>query len=253
MTPAYFNKVRPTYLENWSAALANLSIEQTDIPLSLTEARALGLANKKFKGWFGGEDGRVTPALAQIAEKIEDSLRKYPAGAFVRLGSRSAKDSTYAYIHGARIEDAAAAVKTLTSDSQRIAFDLRLALKHDYRPHIFVRRWMDIPAWAEFRCFMRDRKLVGISQYDCKNLGRCLEIAEHANQLRTAIESFSEKISAASHLDDVVFDVFVEIKERRQPSVKVTLLELNPFFPQTDACLFSWRDNGDFDGSFRFV
>lgn len=251
MTPAYFDQVRPTYIENWTHALTSLSIPQTDIPLSSAEARALGLANKKFKCWFDG--GAVEP-LDQIKKRIAVALQNYPSGGFVRLGSRSGKDSAYAQNRGLRTIDAESAIKMLIDDSQRIAFDLRLALKHNYAPHIFVRRWLEIPAWSEFRCFMKGRRLVGISQYDCKNLVRCPEIIENAEKIRTAIELFFKKIVAASHLDDAVFDVFVKLnKEQCEVPVAVTLLELNPFFEQTDACLFSWRNGGDFDSSFRFI
>jgi hypothetical protein len=181
-------------------------------------------------------------------------LSNFPEGAFVRLGSRSGKDSAYAHNRGLRVTDAAAAVRMLTDDSRRIAYDLRLALHHNYRPHLFVRRWMDIPAWAEFRCFMKSRRLVGITQYDCRNLGHCPEIAAHAALIKSAIMEFFKTLSAASHLDDVAFDVFVQVGEENSGArARVRLLELNPFFYKTDAVLFHWGDGGDFDGSFRFL
>jgi hypothetical protein len=251
---AYFNKVYPTYLENWNTALRRMSVPQTDIPLTLPEVRALQLSSKLFKSRFGDTDCDTKQILARIAKKTEQALLKYPGGAFIRLGSRSAKDSTFAHVHGLRINDAVSAVRTLTCDSHRIAFDLHLALKHNYLPHIFVREWQYIPAWSEFRCFMRDRKLIGISQYDCKNLGRCPEIVKNTLQIEDAINLFFKKFCRASHLDDVVFDVFIEIlNQEHDSSFSVKLLEINPFFEKTDACLFSWGCNGDFDGSFRFV
>lgn len=256
MNSAYFNKVRPTYIENWSAELAQVSIPQTKIRLTLPEARALGLANKKFGGWFATEkeDFDSSKMLARIAGKIESSLIKYPNGAFIRLGSRSAKDSVYANVHGLRIDDAKSALNTLTSDSRRVAFDLRLALKNEYQPHIFLREWLEIPKWSEFRCFMQNGELVGISQYDCKNLGSCGEIARNANRIETAIRAFFLKIKPFFQFENVVFDVLVKIDEKDiKPAAKITLLELNPFLPQTDACLFKSCERGNFDGSFRFL
>jgi len=251
MTPAYFAKVRPTYIENWSGGLCRLSIPQDAVPLSLDEARAFGLRNRKFGRWFGQGS---TPPVDRVVEKLNIVLRNYPDGAFVRLGSRSAKDSSYARHYGLKVTCAEAAVRMLTDDSERIVFDLRLALRHNYSPHIFVRQWLEIPAWSEFRCFMKGRRLVGISQYDCKNLGHCPRIAECSGQIREGIELFFDKIREASHLDDLVFDVLVDLNERNSGlAVDVKLLELNPFFERTDACLFSWHNGGDFDGSFRFL
>ncbi|HEX8558042.1 MAG TPA: hypothetical protein VF668_08080 [Pyrinomonadaceae bacterium] len=251
MTPTHFDKVRPTYIENWSAALAQLSIPQTDIPLSLAEARALAERNLGRRGHPAGEPD---PHVSAVAERLESALAAYREGAFVRLGSRSAKDSRFARLHGLRVLNSDAAIRMLTGDSRRIAYDLGLALRHGYAPHVFARRWYEIPAWAEFRCFMKGRELVGVSQYDCRNLGRRPEIAERAGEIKAAIEEFSERVGAAAHLADFVFDVFLNFGEAgRGRAARVTLLELNPFLPATDACLFSWRDGGDFDGSFRFL
>ena len=139
----------------------------------------------------------------------------------------------------------------LTEASARVAFDLKLALNNNYNPHIFVREWIDMPDWTEFRCFMRNRKLVGISQYDCKNLGHCPNIAKYENKIRLSIESFFEQFRLLSHLDTVIFDVFLEVdKNMHEPLIKVKLLELNPFFKKTDYCLF---EQADFDGSLRFL
>lgn len=251
MTPTHFDQVRPTYIENWSAALAELSIPQTDIPLSLTEARALAERNLVRRGPPAAD---TDTHIKAIAGRLEAALGDYREGAFVRLGSRSAKDSRFARVHGLRVFDAGDAIRMLTGDSRRIAYDLGLALRHDYAPHVFARRWFEIPAWAEFRCFMKGRELVGVSQYDCRNLGRCPEIAERAGEIKAVIEEFSERVGAAAHLADFVFDVFLNVPEAgRDRALGVTLLELNPFLPATDACLFSWRGGGDFDGSFRFL
>lgn len=251
MMSAYFAKVRPTYIENWSAALSALSIAQVDIPLTMEEARALGLINKEFSKWFS--NGSIEP-IDGIIKRIDMALSNYPEGAFVRLGSRSGKDSSYANNRGFRVTDGNAAIRMLTENSHRIAYDLRLALHHNYCPHIFVRRWLEIPAWSEFRCFMKSRRLVGVSQYDCKNLGPCPEIAKNAERIEAAIREFFEAVSARSHLDDVVFDVFIKVGEQTSNvPINVQLLELNPYFRKTDACLFQWGNDGDFDGSFRFI
>lgn len=252
MTPAYFAQVCPTYIENWSDALVALSIAQTDIPLGAAEARALLARNN---GATNSHTHDSQQSVEKVVEKLGAALRHYPEGVFVRLGSRSGKDSRFAAQHGLRIFHPHAALRMLTEGSRRVAFDLRLAARFDYAPHIFVRRWCEIARWAEFRCFMKNRRLVGISQYDCKNLGHCTEIAANAARIRAVIEKFFEKLQPASHLDDVIFDVFLS-REEGSPGgddFNVRLLELNPFIPQTDACLFDWSGGGDFDGSFRYL
>jgi hypothetical protein len=123
--------------------------------------------------------------------------------------------------------------------------DLLLAIAKNYRPSIFVREWLDIPPWTEFRCFMKQRSLVGISQYFYRNVYPPLLAA--AGEIEGAIRDFFPAFEESCHIQDVVFDIVV------QPSApwQVTLLEINPYFELTDPCLFHWHDD-DFDGGFRF-
>ncbi|NMO17779.1 hypothetical protein HPC49_39340 [Pyxidicoccus fallax] len=252
MTPEYFATVRPTYLESWPAALRALSLRQVAVPLTREETEVLfQRAVAPPTGW---SSGAVPPGLERVAQALEEALAQFPAGAMVRLGSRSAKDSRYALHRGLRVDGAAGALAMLTSGSERVAFDLRLALRHGYLPQLFVREWLHLPAWAELRCFMRGRRLVGISQYDCRGLGFSEELHANAPRLRVAVEAFFETFREACHLEDVVFDVFAvtPLPDGNAPPA-IRLLELNPFFPKTDAGLFSWEHGGDFDGSFRIV
>jgi len=245
---AYLDRVCPTYIENWAADLYQMSIPQVILPLPDEQAMALEACLWRW-GWTPGAG--CSPPLVSLLARLEDALHGFPGGAFVRLGSRSGKDSAYAQSHGLRVENAWEAVRGLTEGSEREAFDLQLARRFSYSPHLIVRAWLDIPAWTEFRCLMRQRQLIGISQYDGTRLGHRPEISAHAGIIQAAIHSFFSAFVAAVHLDDVVFDVFVEGLGGQGPAT-VRLLELNPFFPKTDACLFDWARPWEFDGSLRF-
>lgn len=248
----YFASVSPTYIENWAPALYEQSIPHVGVKLTLDEVRALGGRVRRYGRAFGFGPGAPVP---RVFAELSAALTRFPDGAFVRLGSRSAKDSSYALTRGLRVVDAESAIRILTSESRRVAFDLDVALKNDYEAFIFVREWQDIPDWAEFRCFMRDRKLVGISQYDCTNLGHCPEISKYREPIRKAIEGFFPTFRDACHLADVVFDIYLSSGgfEATQPPFEVRLLEINPFITETDACLFEWSNTRGFDGSFRFL
>ena len=103
---------------------------------------------------------------------------------------------------------------------------------------------------------MRGRRLVGIFRYDSHNTRDCPRIATRADAIHAAILRFFAAFVAAVHVDDVVFDVFIEPSTGDPQDLKVRLLELNPFSPRTDAGLFRWpvehTEGGDFDGSFRY-
>lgn len=214
---------------------------------------ALEIAARSERWCFGAS---LPSPLDRVRARLDAAVGNFPEGSFARLGSRSAKDSRQSWHHGLRVTDGLSALKMLGTDSRRIAFDLSLARRNSYTPHVFLRKWVEIPKWAEFRCFMESRKLIGISQYFLKSLGPSPEIRSFAPTIETAIRGFFDRFVGACHLDDVVFDVYCHpdpIHAATNSSLAVTLIELNPFGPSTDPCLFRWGVEGDFDGGFRYL
>lgn len=247
----YFGEVRPTYLEQWPEALRRLSIDQVDVPLTVDDARRLG---RNMMELFECFDEVPDPSIDHIRGKIAVAMEKFPGGAFLRLGSRSPKDCWDGYREGFKVMPSDPdPLRFVLGCSERMSEDLLLAIRNEYPPHLFVRRWADIPPWAEFRCFMMGRRLVGISQYHYRQFFP--ELLRHESLILWAVECFFIKnFRSASHLDHVVFDVFVTIREQGdEAQAEVKLLEINPFFALTDPCLFDHRSGGDFDGSFRIV
>lgn len=249
----YFEFVKPTYIENWPKALADLSIEQIDIPLTIDEARALGSNIAEYGEAFG-----PVQSIKAIEHRVNEAVKQFPNGAFIRLGSRSPKDSwrrepTMRVLSVDRITRDSSPLRFMLDCSERMSDDLRLAAQNDYAPHIFVRKWINLEKWQEFRCFVKDGELVGISQYYYDQFFPV--ISQEADSIEWAIKAWCDSYFVnASHLRDVVFDVVVSMRGSgaiRQWGVR--LLEINPFFNMTDPCLFSWDKPNDFDGSFRYV
>lgn len=253
MQADYFRTVSPIYIENWPRDLCALSIPQVDIPLTLDEAGAVGSNIIEYGEAFGP----VKP-IEHIEARVNEAVATFPNGAFTRLGSRSPKDSWLAAREGSmKTVVGQNPLRFMLDCSERIYEDLTLAIQNEYPPHIFVRQWIDLNPWQEFRCFMRGRKLVGISQYYYRDV--MPEIVENANSIEAAIKTWFEGcFRFTSHLDDVVFDIVINQRvlgvAREWHDWDIRLLEINPFFELTDPCMFDWRDGGsDFDGSFRFV
>lgn len=250
----YFAKVQPTYLEAWPQALHSMSFASVGMKLSLAEAEALGASIAEYGETFPPPHYRdLSGIVARLAARIDGV---FPKGFVVRLGSRSPKDS-WEWARSPKVATAEGALGMLTSCSERISDDLHLAICNQYEPWIWCRAWIEIPKWAEFRCFMQNRRLVGISLYNYRDRGMP-ELSEHASSIEWAIrDCFFPQFASACHLDDVVFDVFVMIKQRVTPTgmteraVEVKLIEINPFTPMTDPCWFDWNREGDFDGGFR--
>jgi hypothetical protein len=177
----HFTSESLTFLENWPPALSALSIAQVDIPLSRHDIFAIGT---NMIDWFESF-GETTVDPSYLIHLLDDAIKAFPNGAFVRLGSRSPKDA-FVRAEQFRVRSGAEAFTVLTAGSERIYSDLQAALTFEYSPHIFLREWTDIPKCSEFRCFMRDRQLIGISQYFYRH--HFSEIADDKDRIREAIE-----------------------------------------------------------------
>lgn len=242
----YFERVSPIYIENWPKELCRLSIAQTGVRLTRQEAIWLMRRNDSLKCGLCNPTPEVE--IADLRARIGAAISGYPKGCYVRLGSRGPKDGTEPQIWPATSQEHA--IQNLTANSERIYEDLEAALAFDYLPWIWLRQWLPVAPQNEFRCFLRNRKLVGISQYNYHN-GPIPWIQEHEQELEWVIGNiFAPQFIKASHLDDVVFDVVVR---NRESEWSCKMLEINPFLEMTDACLFDWRDGGDFDGSLRIL
>jgi len=279
----YFEAAISTFLENWPPALHALSIPSIDVPVTLAESRQLGLgimelgesfveqtpaqeaqceraaawAHAKLLAVGGGPEPTGErpdypvvewrlPDLTLIRERVRAAVKQFPGGAFLRLGSRSPKDSWLGCSKGFKVmEDDADPLRFFCDCSERTADDLAAGLACGYPAHVWVREWRDFPKWAEFRCFMRGRQLVGISQYEHHDYYP--EIGRREHLTRGCIQDwFLLEFLPACQFQDVTFDVYLD-------GAAVVLLEINPFPDgglMTCPCLF---EAGDFDGTFRFV
>lgn len=252
MCANYWDLVRPTYIENWEQPLFSLSVASIDVPLIGDAPRRLGSNIIEYGVTF--RDGEIEAMLRPISDisdiraQVVEAVAKMPAGAFIRLGSRSPKDSWALHKDGGKILPGEDPLRFLLDCSERVYEDLTLAIQKSYVPHIWVRQWLDIPRWSEFRCFMCDRKLVGISQYYYDEVFPELD----PGMCEWAVREFFKLFLSATTMNSVVFDVYVKTRKvgSNTRDIEVKLLEINPFFELTDPCLFGW--NLVFDNSFRY-
>lgn len=245
---SYFEFVKTTFIENWPKELCSLSMAQKGIKLSLNQAEALGTNIFELYQSFPKPHFRD---ISDIKELIDKEIFKFPNGVFVRLGSRSPKDSLYdSQTQCFTTEDV---ITRLTACSERIYEDLCLCLNNNYEPYIWLREWKDINIALEFRCFMKNRELIGISQYDYLKGKVYSEVIENKDVIENMIKDYFSWFKQVSYLEDVVFDVYLNKKEVNNLNVwEIKLLEINPFFEMTDPCLFDWRKPEEFKGQFLY-
>lgn len=230
-----------TWLEYWPAPLRSLSFRQHGVPLDPAQTRALGRRNGLRVA--SRDEPREEEGLGVLENVLDCGIAALGGRAFVRLGSRSPKDTPLAVLTGGGAASGAEALRLLCGPSRRLAFDLRRAVRHGLAPWVFLREWHDIPWWAEYRCFLRDGALVGISQY---HTGHPLPQASRSglSGIRAAIARLMREVLAIWGEAPVVADVWADA------SGHAMLIELNPWGPPTEPAFFCWQRD-DFDGSLR--
>ena len=96
-----------------------------------------------------------------------------------------------------------------------------------------LKEWYDLVPSMEFRCFVRNRKLLCISQRD-KHYYDFLhsmqpEIRRLTTQLFQQIKDFESP--------NWVFDIYIP-----RTRMRAHLIDMNPFAPRTDPGLYEWRE-----------
>lgn len=100
---------------------------------------------------------------------------------------------------------------------------------------LILRPYFKINTAFEFRCFVKDRTIIGISQRDLKYVGYSDRLLE---QLRaTILDFFDKKVKNTFPDPNFAFDVYLP-----EPHDRVRLIDINPWAPRTDPLLFSWLE-----------
>lgn len=100
---------------------------------------------------------------------------------------------------------------------------------------LVLRKWIDINPSMEFRCFVRDRQLIAISQRD---LNYYMFLQDLQDELLEKIGIFFDDV-LMSRFDsnNFIFDVYIP-----KPFTKVYLIDINPFQRSSESLLFSWNE-----------
>eukprot|EP00026_Physarum_polycephalum_P019905 Phypoly_transcript_22163.p1 GENE.Phypoly_transcript_22163~~Phypoly_transcript_22163.p1 ORF type:complete len:193 (+),score=37.50 Phypoly_transcript_22163:35-580(+) len=151
-------------------------------------------------------------------------------------------------------------VLQMFSISERISQDMKLALSHTDRFHeqLVVRKWVDLDPTLEFRGFVKGNTLNALSQYN--HLGYFPYLVEHKDEIVKQIQDcyYNEALPKLKPKFDTYVIDFALIDTGVTPKkYKIWIIELNPFLPTTDGCLFSWEkerdilEKGPFDFRYR--
>lgn len=100
---------------------------------------------------------------------------------------------------------------------------------------LVLRKWFDINPALEFRVFIKDKVIVGVSQRDMNYY----DYLEPLNtKFKSVIKKFVKDVAILNFPDEsFVLDLYIP-----RPFSKVWLIDINPFSRKTDPLLFSWTE-----------
>ncbi|PHH62694.1 hypothetical protein CDD81_6763 [Ophiocordyceps australis] len=110
-----------------------------------------------------------------------------------------------------------------------------------FTPVLVLRPFFSPHTALEFRCFVKHRSLIGISQRD---LNYYPFLNDLRKQIWTSIVTFFRQNLRLSFPDaNFVFDVYIPEETANSNKLsRVRLIDINPWAPRTDTLLFSWPE-----------
>jgi hypothetical protein len=162
-----------------------------------------------------------------------------------KLNWSAPKDATWINASGTMECQTAEDVYLLLKSSNFITHDLEHAFdgcvdadkNHlDAVPYVLVlRKYFQLNPSLEFRCFVRERKLIGICQRE-QNYFEFLSSMK-AELRGKIVDFFNIRLRDTFQDDNFTFDVYIP-----PPHDRVWLMDINPWAMRTDPLLFSWLE-----------
>lgn len=101
--------------------------------------------------------------------------------------------------------------------------------------HLVLRKWLTLNPSVEFRCFVRNRKLIAMCQRDLNHFEFLFQMQD---KLRQAVQEFFDIRLRDTFPDpNFTFDVYIP-----PPHDRVWLMDFNPWAQRTDPLLFGWLE-----------
>lgn len=201
-------------------------------------------SDNEYSDWEDQEADNATAAdptdsFKELHQNIKDIISQYGSVA-PKLNWSAPQDSTWIMTNKTMQCFSPSDLYLLLKSSDYINHDLYHAFDQTDKPsdlqfELVLRKWVSVNPSLEFRCFVRDRQLLAISQRD---LNYYTFLDDLRDELLEKISIFfDDELMAKSDLNSFVFDVYIP-----KPLNKVYLVDINPFVRETDSLLFSWHE-----------
>ncbi|KAI9328274.1 cell division cycle protein [Obelidium mucronatum] len=195
-----------------------------------------------------GDWGSI-PHFPEFQEEIRIKIEALGGSVFPKLNWSSPKDASWMALGQTLKCQTAGEIFLLLKSSDFITHDLTCPFEACTAEPItsettaesydlVLRKWYDLHPSMEFRCFVKENRLIAISQRDHLNFYPFL--AASRSVLESRIQQFYDlEIWGKFFADNSCFTFDVYVNKGNQ---KVWLIDFNPFSVNTDSLLFTWDE-----------
>uniref|UniRef100_A0A452FL44 Translation initiation factor eIF2 assembly protein n=1 Tax=Capra hircus TaxID=9925 RepID=A0A452FL44_CAPHI len=185
----------------------------------------------------------VAPEFPEFTTKVQEAINSLGGSVFPKLNWSAPRDAYWIAMNSSLKCKTLSDIFLLFKSSDFITRDFTQPFIHctDDSPdpcmeyELVLRKWCELIPGAEFRCFVKENKLIGISQRDYTQYYD--HISKQKEEICRCIQDFFKKHIQYKFLDeDFVFDIY------RDSRGKVWLIDFNPFGEVTDSLLFTWDE-----------
>ncbi|TRY82961.1 hypothetical protein DNTS_009628 [Danionella cerebrum] len=172
--------------------------------------------------WTDDETTTVTaPEFPEFNIKVQEAINCLGGCVFPKLNWSAPRDANWIALNSSLQCQSLSDIFLLFKSSDFITHDLTQPFLHcsDDSPdpslnyELVLRKWSELIPGGEFRCFVKENKLIAICQRD-----------------------YTQHYQHISKQETIVLDVY------RDSSGRVWLIDFNPFGEVTDSLLFTWEE-----------
>ncbi|XP_023654805.1 translation initiation factor eIF2 assembly protein [Paramormyrops kingsleyae] len=185
----------------------------------------------------------TAPEFPEFSSRVQEAINTLGGSVFPKLNWSAPQDASWIALNSSLRCQSLTDIFLLFKSSDFIAHDFTRPFLHcsDDSPdppinfELVLRKWSELIPGGEFRCFVKENKLIGISQRDYTQYYQ--HISKQKHLISQSIQDFFTSHIQYKFLDeDFVFDVY------RDSWGEVWLIDLNPFGEVTDSLLFTWEE-----------
>uniref|UniRef100_A0A2K5NZK1 Translation initiation factor eIF2 assembly protein n=1 Tax=Cercocebus atys TaxID=9531 RepID=A0A2K5NZK1_CERAT len=185
----------------------------------------------------------TAPEFPEFATQVQEAINSLGGSVFPKLNWSAPRDAYWIAMNSSLKCKTLSDIFLLFKSSDFITRDFTQPFIHctDDSPdpcieyELVLRKWCELIPGAEFRCFVKENKLIGISQRDYTQYYD--HISKQKEEICRCIQDFFKKHIQYKFLDeDFVFDIY------RDSRVSKNCLICFKIRAVTDSLLFTWKE-----------